>query len=63
MTALRSLMIAGLFAAAAAAHPGTASAASGHATGSVNLRTGPGTQYGRILAIPTGAIAACVGAT
>ena len=55
MTNLRSLMIAGIFAAAAAALPGTASAASGHATGSVNLRTGPGTQYSRILAIPAGA--------
>lgn len=53
MTNLRSLMIAGLFAAAAVL-PGAASAASGYATGSVSLRTGPGTQYSRILAIPAG---------
>ena len=54
MTTLRSLMIAG-FLAAAAALPGTASAAPGFATGNVNLRAGPGTQYPRIVVIPAGA--------
>lgn len=52
--ALRHLMIAGVFAAALAA-PAAASAATGHTTGSVNLRAGPGTQYGRIAVIPAGA--------
>ena len=34
---------------------GSAAAAAGAATGSVNLRTGPGTGYARIATIPAGA--------
>ena len=52
--ALRHLMIAGVFAAVLAA-PAVASAATGHTTGSVSLRAGPGVQYARVAVIPAGA--------
>ncbi len=55
MSNLRSLMIVGILAAAAVALPEVASAAPGYATGNVNLRTGPGTQYGKIVVVPAGA--------
>ncbi len=51
---IRTGLIAGAFAAAMVA-PVAANAASGYATGDVNMRTGPGTQYQRITTIPQGA--------
>ena len=56
MTNLRSLTVAALLALAAAALPEVASAAPGYATGSVNLRTGPGIQYAKIVVVPAGAL-------
>ncbi|MHA6641808.1 SH3 domain-containing protein [Mesorhizobium sp. A623] len=35
--------------------PSLAKAANGYATGNVNMRSGPGTEYGRIATIPAGA--------
>ena len=49
---LRSTLVAGAIAVGVLA-PVAAQAA--YVTGSVNLRTGPGTQYARILTIPAGA--------
>jgi len=54
MIPLRGLMIVAILAVALAA-PGLASAATSIATGDVNLRTGPGTQYRKIVVVPAGA--------
>ncbi len=50
----RNAIVAGTFVAAFAA-PAAALAASAFTTGSVNMRTGPGPSYHRILTIPAGA--------
>ena len=55
MRILRNLIIAGIVAVAAAWLPQAANAATGFATGNVNLRSGPGTQFHKIVVIPAGA--------
>ncbi len=51
---VRNVIVAGTFIAALAA-PAAALAATGHTTGAVNMRTGPGVSHHRILTIPAGA--------
>ena len=51
---VRSHLIAGAFLTALAL-PAAAQAATGYTTGAVNMRTGPGTQFSRIMTIPAGA--------
>jgi uncharacterized protein YraI len=54
MITLRSLLIVGVLALAYAL-PSSATAEPGYATGNVNLRTGPGSSYHKILVVPAGA--------
>ena len=54
MITIRSLTIAAILAVLPAL-PGVANAATAFATGDVNLRTGPGTQYSKIVVVPAGA--------
>ncbi|ESR26889.1 SH3 domain-containing protein [Lutibaculum baratangense] len=52
---LKWIPVAAIALAAFLGAPSPASAASGYATGDVNMRTGPSTRYHRILTIPRGA--------